>query len=211
MLKQPSRVQVNLQNIVATVSLKLPYNDELDLRQIALKARNAEYNPKRFAAVIMRQREENTKTTALVFRSGKIVITGAKSEEMALAAGKKYGKMIRKIVNSKVEIGEFKIHNVVATADFGMEIGLERLNLEHNKFSSYEPELFPGLVYRMISPKCVMLIFASGKVVFTGAKTRADVLSARDCIEPVLRKHQKKKVLPINNSFIDRLRSSFKV
>jgi transcription initiation factor TFIID TATA-box-binding protein len=137
----------------------------------------------------MRQREENAKTTALVFRSGKIVVTGAKSEELAMCAAKRYAKMIRKIINRKVDIGDFKIHNVVATADFGMEIGLERLSLEHSTFSSYEPELFPGLVYRMISPKCVMLIFASGKVVFTGAKTMADVLEARDCIEPVLRKH----------------------
>lgn len=104
------------------------------------------------------------------------MITGAKTEELALAAGKRYAKMIRKIVNMRVDIGEFKIHNVVATADFGFEIGLEKLSLEHSTFSSYEPELFPGLVYRLLTPKCVMLIFASGKVVFTGAKTRADVV-----------------------------------
>ena len=62
-------------NIVATVNLDC----RLDLKTIALHARNAEYNPKRFAAVIMRIREP--KTTALIFASGKMVVTGAKSED----------------------------------------------------------------------------------------------------------------------------------
>jgi transcription initiation factor TFIID TATA-box-binding protein len=76
----------------------------------------------------MRQREENTKSTALVFKSGKIVVTGSKSEELASIAAKRYAKVVKKIINRKVEIGEFKVHNVVATADFGFEISLEGLN-----------------------------------------------------------------------------------
>src|SRR6185369_7860266 len=68
---------------------------QLDLKQIALRARNAEYNPKRFAAVIMRIREP--RTTALIFSSGKMVCTGAKSEETSRLAARKYARIIQKL------------------------------------------------------------------------------------------------------------------
>lgn len=78
-------------NIVSTVNLGCP----LDLKRIALQARNAEYNPKRFAAVIMRIR--NPRTTALIFGSGKMVCTGAKSEEDSLQAARRYARVIQKL------------------------------------------------------------------------------------------------------------------
>eukprot|EP00347_Sterkiella_histriomuscorum_P015999 403354886 len=174
-----------LQNIVATCN----FGCKLDLRQIALNARNCEYNPKRFAAAIMRIREP--KTTALIFQSGKMVCTGAKDEEKSRTACKQYAKAVRKI-GFNVQMKEFKIQNVVASHDCGFPISLEGLSNEHDKFSTYEPELFPGLIYRMASPKLVMLIFASGKIVFTGAKTREQIRDAYRNIDPVLRKHKKK-------------------
>lgn len=78
-------------NIVSTVNLSC----KLDLKKIALHARNAEYNPKRFAAVIMRIREP--RTTALIFSSGKMVCTGAKSEEDSRLAARKYARIIQKL------------------------------------------------------------------------------------------------------------------
>lgn len=78
----------------------------MDLRRIALQARNAEYNPKRFAAVIMRIREP--KTTALIFSSGKMVCTGAKSEELSKEASRKYAKAI-KTIGFDVKFKEFKV------------------------------------------------------------------------------------------------------
>ena len=86
-------------------------------------------------------------------------------------------------------MNEFKVHNVVASCDFGIQISLESLNVEHNDFSTYEPELFPGLVYRMAFPKICLLVFGSGKVVFTGAKSREDIMQAHSKFEPVLKKH----------------------
>ena len=80
-----------LQNIVSTVNLGC----KLDLKKIALQARNAEYNPKRFAAVIMRIREP--RTTALIFSSGKMVCTGAKSEEQSRLAARKYARIVQKL------------------------------------------------------------------------------------------------------------------
>ncbi|KAH9376074.1 hypothetical protein HPB48_007262 [Haemaphysalis longicornis] len=145
-----------LQNIVSTVNLGC----KLDLKKIALHARNAEYNPKRFAAVIMRIREP--RTTALIFSSGKMA-----------------------------KFLDFKIQNMVGSCDVRFPIRLEGLVLTHSQFSNYEPELFPGLIYRMVKPRIVLLIFVSGKVVLTGAKVRSEIYEAFDNIYPILKGFRK--------------------
>ncbi|CAI8501781.1 unnamed protein product [Hanseniaspora opuntiae] len=160
--EEPAGIVPTLQNIVATVNLDC----KLDLKTIALHARNAEYNPKRFAAVIMRIREP--KTTALIFASG----------------------IIQKIgFDSKFK--DFKIQNIVASCDVKFPIRLEGLAFAHGAFSSYEPELFPGLIYRMVKPKIVLLIFVSGKVVLTGAKKREEIYQSFENIYPVLSEFRK--------------------
>ncbi|KAL7005609.1 TATA-binding protein (TBP) [Cystobasidiomycetes sp. EMM_F5] len=173
-----------LQNIVATVNL----NVKLDLKTIALHARNAEYNPKRFAAVIMRVRQP--KTTALIFASGKMVVTGAKSEDDSRLAARKYARIIQKL-GFEAQFSDFKIQNMVGSCDVKFPIRLEGLAFSHGHFSSYEPELFPGLIYRMVKPKVVLLIFVSGKVVLTGAKFREDLNDAFNNIYPVLTEFRK--------------------
>ncbi|KAH8970873.1 hypothetical protein BDL97_02G111700 [Sphagnum fallax] len=167
--KHPSGIVPTLQNIVSTVNMDC----KLDLKTIALHARNAEYNPKRFAAVIMRIREP--KTTALIFASGKMVCTGAKSEQQSKLAARK----------------DFKIQNIVGSCDAKFPIRLEGLAYAHGHFSSYEPELFPGLIYRMKQPKIVLLIFVSGKIVLTGAKVRDEIYEAFENIYPVLTEFRK--------------------
>lgn len=173
-----------LQNIVSTVNL----NCKLDLKKIALHARNAEYNPKRFAAVIMRIREP--RTTALIFSSGKMVCTGAKSEEDSRLAARKYARIIQKL-GFPAKFLDFKIQNMVGSCDVKFPIRLEGLVLTHGSFSSYEPELFPGLIYRMVKPRIVLLIFVSGKVVLTGAKVRQEIYEAFDNIYPILKSFKK--------------------
>ncbi|XP_044737743.1 TATA-box-binding protein [Chrysoperla carnea] len=173
-----------LQNIVSTVNL----NCKLDLKKIALHARNAEYNPKRFAAVIMRIREP--RTTALIFSSGKMVCTGAKSEDDSRLAARKYARIIQKL-GFPAKFLDFKIQNMVGSCDVKFPIRLEGLVLTHNSFSSYEPELFPGLIYRMVKPRIVLLIFVSGKVVLTGAKIREEIYEAFQNIYPILKSFKK--------------------
>jgi len=183
--KHPSGIIPVLQNIVSTVNLSC----RLDLKQIAMRARNAEYNPKRFAAVIMRIRDP--KTTALVFGSGKMVVTGAKSEKLSRLAARKYARIIQKVGFKETSFKEFKIQNIVGSCDVKFPIRLEGLAFEHEDYSSYEPELFPGLIYRMVSPKIVLQIFVSGKVVLTGAKTRDEIYEAFENIYPVLTEFRK--------------------
>ncbi|CAD6188242.1 unnamed protein product [Caenorhabditis auriculariae] len=173
-----------LQNIVSTVNLGVP----LDLKNIALHARNAEYNPKRFAAVIMRIREP--RTTALIFSSGKMVCTGAKSEEASRNAARKYARIVQKL-GFNAKFTEFTVQNMVGSCDVRFPIQLEGLCLTHAQFSTYEPELFPGLIYRMVKPRVVLLIFVSGKVVITGAKTKKDIDDAFSQIYPILKGFKK--------------------
>ncbi|KAL1495168.1 hypothetical protein AB1Y20_017033 [Prymnesium parvum] len=177
-----------LQNVVATCDLAVP----LDLKKIAMNARNAEYNPRRFAAVIMRVREP--KTTALIFKSGKIVVTGAKSEQQAREAARKYARIIQKIGFEAARFTKFTIQNMVASVDVGFPIRLEGISYKHGHNSSYEPELFPGLIYRMAEPKVVLLIFVSGKVVLTGGKLVNEINQAFQTIYPILCDFKKQDV-----------------
>merc|ERR1712137_566035 len=180
-----SGIVPKLQNIVSTVSLGC----KLDLKKIALHARNAEFNPKRFAAVIMRIREP--RTTALIFSSGKMVCTGAKSEEDSRLAARKYARIVQKLGFHSAKFLDFKIQNMVGSRDVKFPIRLEGLVLTHSQFSSYEPELFPGLIYRMVKPRIVLLIFVSGKVVLTGAKHRKEIDDAFQQIFPILKSFKK--------------------
>ena len=135
-----------LQNIVSTAKL----GTSLDLWQIGMHGKNVEYKPKRFAAAIMRIRDP--KTTALIFRSGKMVCTGAKSEDESKTAAKRYAKQLKKIGNSDIRLSEFTIQNIVGSHDVGFKIKLESLHNESTERKincRYDPELFPGLIFRM--------------------------------------------------------------
>ncbi len=109
------------------------------------------------------------KTTALVFASGKMVCTGAKNEESSKIASRKFARIIQKLGNP-VSFTQFKIQNVVGSCDIGFPIDLEHIGQKYSEFCSYEPEVFPGLIFRMLEPKLVFLIFVSGKIVVTGAR-----------------------------------------
>jgi len=173
-------------NVVATASLGC----ELNLKQIAMTARNAEYNPRRFAAVIMKIRDP--KSTALVFKSGKLVVTGTKSEEEARHAARKFGRVIMKVGYSAARFKDFRVENLVSTFNVPFPIHLERLykSLPSTMHSQYEPEVFPGLICK--APGGTLLIFVSGKCVMIGMKTREDIEKAYKFILPKLEEHRKK-------------------
>ncbi|KAM3964081.1 uncharacterized protein ACR2FA_001566 [Aphomia sociella] len=175
---------IKLQNCVSTVSLGC----ELELLDIYCRTRFSEYNPSRFRGVVMKILEP--RTTALVFRSGKIVCTGARNEHDSYIAARKFARIIQKL-GFPAKFLDFKIQNFIATADLRFPIRLEALQQAHGQFTSYEPELFPGLVYRMVRPRVVLLIFVNGKIVFTGGKTRNEIHEALDIIYPILRSYRK--------------------
>jgi transcription initiation factor TFIID TATA-box-binding protein len=184
-----------IENIVS----KANFGCLLNLREIALQAKNAEYNPKRFSAVIMKIKEP--KTTALIFSTGKIVCLGAKTEEDSKKACKKFGKIIKSLGYPAI-FKEFKIENIVGSIDVKFNISLMKLYLHIVKnFNSgvtryivYEPEVFPGLIYRMIEPKIVLLVFNSGKMVLTGGKNRNEIYDGFKKIYPLLNMFKVKSI-----------------
>jgi transcription initiation factor TFIID TATA-box-binding protein len=153
------KLLIRIQNMSSTANLGV----RLDLKKIALKCRNTEFNPRRFGAVIMRLREP--RATALIFHSGKMCVTGVRSTHNATLASQKFAYIIERVGFKCNEFMDFKVQNIVGTADVGFPIRLEGLVYAHSAFASYEPELFPGLIYRLVSPRVVFLIFVSGKVV----------------------------------------------
>ncbi|XP_049537827.1 TBP-related factor [Anopheles darlingi] len=175
---------VQVRNCVATVSVGC----ELNLKTINFRTRNTEYNPSRFHGVVMRIRDP--RCTALIFRSGKIICTGAKNEQEANLGMRKFVRIIQKL-GFDVKFLGFKVQNMIATADLRFPIRLENLNQVHGQFSSYEPELFPGLIYRMVKPRVVVLIFVNGKLVFTGAKNMREITESLENIYPILQSFRK--------------------
>ena len=176
---------IRLQNMSSTADLGV----RLDLKQIALRCRNTEFNPRRFAAVIMRLREP--RATALVFASGKLVITGTKSTHNSSLATKKIAYILERVGFQPAGFINFKVQNIVGTVDAGFPIRLEGVAFAHPTFSSYEPELFPGLIYRLVQPRVCLLIFVSGKVVITGAKTEEQMVKGLKKVYPVLLEFRK--------------------
>jgi len=184
-------ILIRIQNISSTADLGV----RLDLKQIALRCRNTEFNPRRFAAVVMRLREP--RATALIFASGKMCVTGTKSTHNSSLAAMRFAYIIGRVGFKCQQFLAFKVQNVVGTADVGFPIRLEGLVYAHSMFASYEPELFPGLIYRLVDPRVVFLIFVSGKVVITGAKTEADLSRALTKIFPTLLEFKKADITEI--------------
>jgi transcription initiation factor TFIID TATA-box-binding protein len=157
-------LDINIVNVVATASL----GQKLDLIAIMKVFRNVEYRPKKFPGLVFRLKKP--KTATLLFSTGKMVCTGAKSEKLAKSAVRKVVKELKN--NDIIILGkpETVIQNIVATANLHSKVDLEAAaDVLDNVM--YEPEQFPGLIYRMGDPKVVILVFASGKLVCTGGKS----------------------------------------
>jgi len=175
--------EVKIENVVASVTL----DQKIDLKKILEKFPHTEYDPKRFPGLIYKLKEP--KTAILVFSSGKMVVTGAKAEREAYEAVKTIVKnlMSKKILaEPRVEV---KIQNVVASGNLFGEIDLEEAAMKLD-FSMYEPEEFPGLIYQMREPKVVILLFASGKIVCTGARKESEVFVAVDILRAELKEKE---------------------
>jgi len=169
-LKTP-KPDIKIENVVASVSV----NQQINLRKILEKFHHTEYDPRRFPGLVFKLKDP--KTAILIFGSGNMVVTGAKAEKEAYKAVE---KVIRALENKGILRNpkyEVKIQNVVASGNLKGEIDLERA-AEELEFAMYEPEEFPGLIYAMSEPKVVLLLFASGKIVCTGARKESEVYEA---------------------------------
>ena len=157
-------LEIVIQNVVASASLDQKFN----LLDIVKTFSHVEYNPKRFPGLVFRLKRP--KTATLIFSTGKMVCTGAKSEKLAKSAVNKVVRELKK--NGIVVLGKpvIIIQNIVASANLQSHVDLETASDVLDNVM-YEPEQFPGLIYRMADPKTVLLVFTSGKIVCTGGKS----------------------------------------
>jgi len=168
---------IELQNVVASSGI----DRELDLQRVAADLDGAEYDPDRAPGLLYRTIEP--KATSLVFRSGKIVVTGASSIENAHTAIDRTLGELDALGISVPDEPTITVQNIVASADLGQQLNLTAiaigLGLERVE---YEPEQFPGLVYRLDEPSVVVLLFGSGKAVITGGKQPEDAAEAIEAV-----------------------------
>ena len=169
----------SIENVVASATL----GQTIDLNSIVRAFPGVEYRPEQFPGLVYRLKKP--KTATLIFSSGKMVCTGAKSERQARKAVMKVVDELKKngvLILAKPEI---QIQNIVASAGLGGHIDLEKCTYSLER-TMYEPEQFPGLIYRMGDPKVVILLFASGKLVCTGAKKEGEVHRAVSLLQQTL-------------------------
>ena len=172
---------IRIENIVASASLGV----EVPLGKIVSKLEGMEYEPEQFPGLVYRMKKP--KAAALIFGSGKIVCTGARSIKDVNVVFKKVVSVIQKSGTRVPKGFKIQVENIVASAKLDANLNLDKIafSLEN---SEYEPEQFPGLVYRMDNPKVAFLLFGSGKIVCTGARSINDVHTAVKKISNKLKK-----------------------
>jgi transcription initiation factor TFIID TATA-box-binding protein len=177
---------IAIHNVVASCTA----DNKIPLARLAMKIERTEYEPEQFPGLVLRM-EEPFKSAALIFNTGKIVCTGTKSPEQAR---KQVKSLIDKIKSLGIDVNgtkDLKIQNIVASAHLGAEINLNQIAFEMEG-TEYEPEQFPGLVYRLDGPNTVFLLFSSGKIICTGGKSRKDI---EESVEKLKQRLQKIKAL----------------
>jgi transcription initiation factor TFIID TATA-box-binding protein len=163
-----SDFKIKIENIVASASL----NVEVPLEKIVSRLEGMEYEPEQFPGLVYRM--DRPKAAALIFGSGKIVCTGARSVEDVNAVFKKVISVIKSVGVKVPKNFKIQVENIVASAKIEGNLNLDTIALNLRN-SEYEPEQFPGLVYRMDRPKVAFLLFGSGKIVCTGGRSVKDV------------------------------------
>jgi transcription initiation factor TFIID TATA-box-binding protein len=173
--KNAGKKEYEVVNIVVSTNLQ----HTIPLEKMAATLSNTEYNPEQFPGLVIRIKDP--KTSALIFSSGNVVCTGARSMEKVHLAIKRIIESLEKI-NIFIKIKpEVKIQNIVASGSIGMKLNLNVLAMKLEN-TEYEPEQFPGLVYKLMEAKATFLLFSNGKVVCTGTKSEQEVDRAMDLL-----------------------------
>jgi transcription initiation factor TFIID TATA-box-binding protein len=170
---------INIENVVATAAIK----QEVDLGSVVKAFPEVQYRPEVFPGLVYRLKQP--KTATLIFSSGKMVCTGAKSERQAKKTVMKVVENLKKNGIITVAKPDIQIQNIVASAGLDGTIDIEKATYSLKR-TMYEPEQFPGLIYRMEEPKVVILIFRSGKLVITGAKKEEEINRAAATLQKTL-------------------------
>ncbi|MBU2634365.1 MAG: TATA-box-binding protein [Nanoarchaeota archaeon] len=171
MVVKKQRTEIKIQNIVVSTSLE----HDIPLIKLAETLPNTEYNPEQFPGLVMRIKDP--KTSALIFSSGKVVCTGAKSLTKVKESISKIIKNLAKI-NIRIKIKpKIVVQNMVASGSIKMDLNLNSLAMKLPN-TEYEPEQFPGLVYKLQGTRATFLLFSNGKIVCTGTRSETKLREA---------------------------------
>ena len=174
-----------IQNIVATTSL----GKDVPLTKLAKTLSNTEYNPEQFPGLVLRIKKP--KSAVLVFSSGNLVCTGTKSIAQVKEVIREVIKQLKKIGVRVTIVPKITVQNIVASGSINVNLNLNFLALELEN-TEYEPEQFPGLVYKLVEPNATFLLFSNGKLVCTGTKNRAQLEDSMNQLNKKIREVQKK-------------------
>jgi transcription initiation factor TFIID TATA-box-binding protein len=162
---------IKVENVVAFTAL----GKDISLTELVEKIEDVEYEPEQFPGLVYRIKDP--RAAALIFSSGKIVCTGARSIEMSKEAMHKIVDRLRKAGINLPKTFKIKIENIVASSKIKAKLNLEEIAFALED-AEYEPEQFPGLVYRIREPRVAFLLFSSGKIICTGAHEIQDIHTA---------------------------------
>ena len=169
----PSEFDVKIENVVVFTTL----GKDIPMGKISKELFEAEYKPESFPGVVYRIKDP--KTAALIFSSGKIVCTGARSPDLARTAVSQVVEDMRALNIDMPTEYHTGVENIVASTQIEAKV---KLNLEHIAYNlenaEYEPEQFPGLVYRISDPRVAFLLFGTGKIICTGARKEDEIHTA---------------------------------
>ncbi len=159
-----------VENIVASISLKV----QVPLKKLKRLA-NTQYDPEQFPGLVFRIPDLHV--TFLVFGSGKLVCTGGRSKEDILNAMDRLLKELRKIGVNVKPGWKIEIQNIVASGNLNKPLDLNKIAYSVDE-TEYNPEQFPGLVYKLVNSRITFLLFGTGKIVCTGAKKIPEIDNA---------------------------------
>lgn len=166
-----AKTNLKIQNIVATTSL----NTKVPLVKLIRSQANTEYNPEQFPGLVLRIKKP--KSAVLVFSSGNLVCTGTKSIKQVSQVIVQVIKTLKKIGVKVKEKPKINVQNIVASGSINIVMNLNELALKLEN-TEYEPEQFPGLVYKLNEPNATFLLFSNGKLVCTGTKNKQQLQQA---------------------------------
>ena len=191
-LNDDADAKLRITNIISNYDLELK---ELDLKRLSERLRTATYHPTQHAALRVLIRKH--KTTASISSSGKVSLTGSKSVLDAKNAANFVCEILKRVGYPQVSYAKrrFKVSNINGTANLGFELDTPELYDDHKDNATYEPAIFPGLIYRLENPSIVVNVFTSGKYTLSGAKTEKELRQADKLIQVILRQYDKKKIL----------------
>ncbi len=169
-----------VENIVASISLKV----QIPLNKLK-KLPNTQYDPEQFPGLVLRLPDMHV--TFLVFGSGKLVCTGGRSRDDITVAMGKLLKELKKVGVNVKSGWKIEIQNIVASGNLNRKLDLNKIAYSIDE-TEYNPEQFPGLVYKLVNSKITFLLFGTGKIVCTGAKNISEIDDAIKVLTDAVKK-----------------------